>query len=112
MKCKVTTFKTITGAKTLVELKKKKQTQWIIYQDNKPRFFIDIFDLKTESNVIMNSLIFAAKKTIHEILHVINKNNDVNLSTPKTPFFAYIVNLEYKDFYLEHLPEEWLSYSL
>ena len=113
MKCKVTTYKTLHGTKEILEPKKKKNTQWIIYQDNNPKYLIDLFDLRTESNVILNSLIFCAKKrSITEILKIINKKNNVNLSVPKLPLFQVKVKSEYKELELESIPEEWVSYSL
>lgn len=39
MKLKETTYLTLSGFKKIFELPKKQKAQWIIYQDNKPKFF-------------------------------------------------------------------------
>jgi hypothetical protein len=111
MKCKVTTYRTLIGTKEIVEPSIKKTTQWVVYQDNKPKFFIDFFDLEEESNVMMNSLVLCAKRTIGEVLIIINKRNNVNLSIPKVSRLGIKVNSEYKVLNLQPLPEEWLDYS-
>ena len=51
------TYLTFSGYKEIVELPTQRETQWLIYQDNKPKFFVDVFDLAKESNAMMNSLV-------------------------------------------------------
>lgn len=112
MKFKLTTYRTVNGNKLVLETLKNRNSQWVVYKDNKPTFFVDVFDLKTESNVVMNSLIFTARKSIQEILKIISKKNKVKLSVSKPPVFSLKVKSEVTELKLKPIPEEWVNYSL
>jgi hypothetical protein len=108
------TYRTFSGVKKVIEIPKRKPTQWIIYQDNKPKFFVDLYDLSIESNAMMNSLVLCAKKSIRDVLKAINKRNDINLSIVKVSKLGLKQKLksEPKNIHLDPLPENWLAYSL
>lgn len=114
MKFKKSTYITFSGTKHIVEVLKKKDTQWIIYQDNTPKFFVDFFDLETESNAMMNSLVLCGKRSLDEVLNLINKKNNINLSVPKISKLGLKkkIKSEIIELNLQPLPEKWLSYSL
>lgn len=114
MKLLATTYRTLSGIKEIIELPVKKQTQWIIYKDNKPSFFVDLFDLAKESNAMMNSLVLCSKRTINEALILINNKNNINLSVPKISRlgFSKKIKSEVRNIDLGPIPKEWLSYSL
>ena len=80
MRYKITTYRTLTGTKEILEFSKRKTGQWIVYQNDKPTYLVDCFDFKEESNLIMNNLILSERKSI-----------------------------EPKELELQPLPEEWLS---
>ena len=109
-----TTYRTFSGIKIIVEVPRRKKSQYIVYQDNKPKFFVDLYDLSIESNAMMNSLVLCAKKTMREVLEKISKRNNVNLSIPIISKLGISKKLksEPKKIHLEPLPEEWLDYSL
>ena len=108
------TYRTFSGTKEIIELKEPKTTQWVVYKDNNPAYFVDFFDLEKESNAMMNSLVLCAKRPIQEVLEVINKKHNINLSIPKISRLGLkkIVKSEVIEMNLEPIPEEWLSYSL
>lgn len=108
MKYKLTTYKTLTGTKEILEIPKKKSGQWIIYQNDEPTYFVDCFDFKKESNLIMNNLILSERKSIEEIIKKIKKKTRVNISIPKRPIFEIEVKSEIKELELEPLPEDWV----
>lgn len=109
-----TLYRTLSGTKEVVELKNKKHTQWLIYKDNEPAYFVDFYDLEKESNAMMNSLVLCNKKSMEETLELINKKNNVNLSIPKISRLGYKKKIKSKEIELDlgPIPEEWLSYSL
>ena len=109
MKYKLTTYKTLTGNKEILELTEDAYGQWIVYQDKKPMFHINCFDFKNESNQILNNMLLAQQKTIEEVLNEINKNNNTNLSIEKAPFLEIRVTSKMKELKLEPLPLEWVS---
>jgi len=108
------TYKTLSGTKEVVEIPNKKATQWIIYQDNKPKYYTDFYDLDIESNVMMNSLVLCGKRSIHEVLNIINKRNKIHLYIPKITRLGFKKKVKTKkvELDLEPIPEEWLDYSL
>ena len=67
------TYRTLRGIKKVVEITKKKYHQKLIYQDNKPAFFVDFYDLKEASNAMMNSLVLCSKNSIEDVLKSISK---------------------------------------
>lgn len=108
MKFKLTTYRTLVGTKDVLEIPKKKSGQWIIYQNNKPKYFVDCFDFKEESNLIMNNLILSEKNTIDDVIKRIKKKKNINLSLAKPPIFEIKVKSEVRELELAPLPEEWI----
>jgi len=108
MKFKLTKYRTLTGSVEILETKKKKNTEAIIYKDNKPAFFVDCFDLQTEANVLMNSLVLCQKRSMTGVIDYISKKNNVNLSIKKAPLISLGSSSEVKELDLPPLPEEWL----
>lgn len=109
-----TTYRTLSGEKKIIAVREKKQTQWVIYKDNEPTYFVDFFDLDKESNCMMNSLVLCAKRSIKEALVLINKKNNINLSVPDISclYFKKKINSQLVELNLGPIPEEWLFYSM
>ena len=109
-----TTYKTFSGIKKITTVRGKRDTQWVVYEDNKPAYFVDCFDLEKESNAMMNSLVLCAKRSMKEVLELINKKNNINLSMPKISRLGFKIKVksELIELNLEPIPEEWLAYSL
>lgn len=114
MKFQISTYRTFSGTKEVLEIANKKETQWVIYENDKPKFIVDYFNLEIESNSMMNSLVLCGKRTLEEVLELINKRNNINLSLPKITKLGIKKKLksEFIDINLEPLPEKWLDYSL
>ncbi|KAB1158846.1 hypothetical protein F7018_07000 [Tenacibaculum aiptasiae] len=109
MRFKLTTYKTLNGTKKILELRRRKSTEAIIYKDDSPSFYVDCFDLQTESNVIMNSLVLCQQRKLDEVIREIGKKNNVNLSIQKAPLLSIKQDAEYTDVDLPPLPEAWLN---
>ncbi|WP_223443975.1 hypothetical protein [Polaribacter litorisediminis] len=109
-----TTYRTLSGTKKCIEIPSRKPTQFIIMQDKKPKFYVDLFDLSIESNAMMNSLVLCAKKPMKVVLAAINKRNNINLSISKISTLVFKKKKKSKKIViaLKPLPEEWLDYSL
>jgi len=109
MTFKLTTYKTLKGTQKILGLKKKKNTEAIIYKDNSPSFYVNCFDLQTESNVIMNSLVLCQQRNMSEVIKEIGRKNNVNLSIPVAPLLSYEKSTELTELELPPLPESWLN---
>ena len=110
----INTYVTISGIKKVVELCNKNHHQKLIYQDNKPTYFVDFYDLQKESNAMMNILVLCSGNPINKVLKSINKRYNINLSIPiisriglQRKIRSEIVNLD-----LQPIPLKWLGYSL
>lgn len=109
-----TTYLTFSGKKEIIEIPNKKPSQWIIHEDNIPKYYVDMYDLAVESNSMMNSLVLCGKRTMNETLKLINNKNNINLyikTISKIGIFKKL-NSEIIEMQLEPLPEKWLDYSL
>lgn len=114
MKFATNTYRTLSGIKEVVEISRKKYYQWLVYQDNKPAYFVDFYDLQKESNAMMNSLVLCTDSSIDEVLKIISKRHNINLSIPKVSRIGLkkIIKSETKELDLQPIPEKWLAYSL
>lgn len=108
-----TTYRTLSGTKKIIEIHNRKETQWVIYKDNKPAYYEDLYDLSIESNAMMNSLVLCGKRALHDVLKTINKRNNINLSLPKITKSGFKKKIKSNpiDLKLEPIPEKWLAYS-
>ncbi|WP_075343521.1 hypothetical protein [Tenacibaculum agarivorans] len=109
MTFKLTTYKTLTGQKQILETTNQKSTQAIIYKDNRPSFWVDCFDLQTESNIQMNYLVLCQKRNIKDVIKEIGQKNNVKLSIQEAPVFAIKKASVDQDIALPPLPLEWLN---
>ena len=114
MKYKLTTYRTLTGSKQILELTEDAYGQWIIYQNKQPMYhinssYINCFDFKNESNQVLNSLLLSQQKTIQEVLSRINERNDTKLSIEKAPLLEIKVGSKIEERNLESLPLEWVN---
>ena len=109
MTFKLTTYKTLTGTKEILELPRRKNTEAVVYLDNQPAYHVDCFDLQTESNLIMNSLVLAQKRSIAEVVKEIAEKNDINLSVKDAPLFSIKKESRVTEMELPPLPETWLN---
>jgi|TARA_B110000114_G_scaffold141636_1_gene149640 hypothetical protein len=108
------TYITISGIKKIVEINEVKYHQKLIYQDNKPAYLVDFYDLQKESNAMMNILVLCSGNPINKVLKSINKRYNINLSIPiisriglQRKIKSEIIKLD-----LQPIPLKWLGYSL
>jgi hypothetical protein len=86
----------------------------LIYQDNKPAYFVDFYDLQSESNAMMNILVLCSGNPIDTVLKAINKRYHVHLSIPiisRVGLYKKIKS-EHIILDLQPIPLKWLVYSL
>jgi hypothetical protein len=110
MNFETNTYRTFSGIKKIVE----KYHQKLIYQDNKPAYFVDFYDLQSESNAMMNILVLCSGNPIDTVLKAINKRYHVNLSIPiisRVGLYKKIKS-EHIILDLQPIPLKWLGYSL
>ncbi len=109
MTFKLTTYKTLTGKKEILETAKQKSTEAVVYKDDKPAYLVDCFDLQTEANIQMNYLVLCQQKSMKNVIQEIGSKHNVNLSIKETPLFAIKSSSVNKSIELPPLPLEWLN---
>ena len=73
------------GVKEVLEFVENDYGQWIVYQDNEPKFHINCFDYSSESNRLLNDWILSKQRSIDQVLNSINRRNHINLTLKKDP---------------------------
>lgn len=109
MTFKLTTYKTLTGKKQILETKTNKSTEAVVYENNQPAYLVDCFDLQTESNVQMNYLVLCQQRSMKNVIEEIGEKNNVNLTVKEAPLFSIKKSSEDKDIELPPLPIEWVN---
>ncbi|TCP28330.1 hypothetical protein EV195_101506 [Tenacibaculum skagerrakense] len=109
MTFKLTTYKTLTGEKQILETKTRKSTEAVVYENNQPAYLVDCFDLQTESNVQMNYLVLCQQRSMKNVIEEIGEKNNVNLTVKEAPLFSIKKSSEDKDIELPPLPIEWVN---
>lgn len=109
MNCKLITYKTLLGKKKIARYEEKTSGKWIIYEDKQPKYYLDCFDLKSETGLLLNDLLFSEKKTIKQILKEVNKRHQTRLSVEKPPMIEIIRDTVIEDIELKEFPAIWLK---
>ncbi|MDB5143958.1 MAG: uncharacterized protein JWQ66_2671 [Mucilaginibacter sp.] len=99
------------GVRKMISLGDFVYGEWIIYDNRIPKYHINIFDdKKSNSNVILSSLLTNEKETIGSIVNKINAQQHTKLSFGKGwPPIVIIKKEESIDLELPPLPEEWVK---
>lgn len=109
MNCKLITYKTLSGEKKIARYEEKSSGKWIIYQNKQPKYHLDCFDLKSETGLLLNDLLFSEKKTIKQIVREVNKKYGTSLSIEKPPLIEIVKDRTIEDVQLETFPAKWLK---
>lgn len=97
------------GVTEVLEFVDNDYGQWIVYQDKKPKFHINCFDFSLESNQLLNNWVLSKQRSIDQVLNIINRRNNINLTLKKTPLFVLKAESETTEISLKPLPLEWLN---
>lgn len=109
MKYLVRTFKTLTGDQVLIDLGDQAYGEWIVYENNAPKFHASCFKESSKSDSLLRDLIENDKWTFEALLARINHLEQKKLSLGKHPLIEIEVTSELKEIELEPIPVEWLG---
>ena len=102
-------FQTLTGIKTFIDLGDFSYGEWIIYDNEVPKYHIVTTDTASSSNSRIKLLISAGMETIESILRRINSKNNTRLSLGEKPFIEIVKKEELIELDLPPLPDHWLE---
>ena len=84
--------------------------QWIIFDRNRPQFYIEAFDENSPSNQLIFKLIQEQGLSIELIIEKINKHTGRKLNFGKQrPWIEIVVSSKVVSLELPPLPLEWLQ---
>lgn len=106
---RVVTYYSLRGLIEFVDLGEYSYGQWIIYDDEIPKYHVNIFDKSFESNIRLSKLLENTQETIESILLKINSKENTKLSLGQRPVLEVIKKSELVNLKLEPLPENWVS---
>ncbi|PTQ96776.1 hypothetical protein C8P68_104265 [Mucilaginibacter yixingensis] len=102
-----TTYRSLTGSRSLIELSDFAYGEWIVYENNVPKYHVQCFDEKESSSVI--KALLTNGKTFENILDCINKQNGTRLSLKKRPIILIVKRTELIELDLKPLPNHLLK---
>ncbi len=92
-----------------IELPDSSYGEWIVIDDNKFFYHINIFDNSFDANTKIKLLIEQKHMTIEAILNKINQTQNINLKLQTLGSFIIRVNNSTKELKLKSIPQNWLS---
>ena len=108
MKLKSSYYTALTGKVIVVKPESNTSTQAVVYQDDKPAYFVDCFDMEEASNVEMNLLVLCQQRSMKSVINEIAQKNEVNIYVKEAPFFSVKRNTRKVELELPPLPLDWV----
>ena len=109
MKYRVNTYKTLLDTYKVIELPSQSYGEWIIYQNKIPKYHVNLFNLKHESNRIIKEIIENQKRSIDQIIYTINKHNNLNLHLEKRKLLSIKTTSDILSMVLNPIPLELIE---
>ncbi|MGN6181247.1 MAG: hypothetical protein ACTHNW_18840 [Mucilaginibacter sp.] len=102
-------YYTLFGIIKLIELGDFVYGEWIVYDDNVPKYHVIAWPDEGASNALIDQLLKSRTETIQSILKKINKSQHRKLSLGNNPFFVFVTKSESIELNLDSLPYEWVK---
>ena len=106
---RVITYYSLKGLIKYVDLGDSSYGEWIIYDNEIPKYHINIFDKSSDSNIRLLKLLENKQKTIESIVTEINSKENTSLSLMQRPVLEVIKTSELVNLDLEPIPVNWVS---
>jgi len=106
---RTSTYQTLNGSVQIIELPDATYGEWIIYNKDKPEFFVNVFS-NSISDVQIRLLIESHSETIETILNKINKKQGTHLTLGKAPLLGKLKSSELIEWDLEPILINWINH--
>lgn len=83
---------------------------WIIYENNEPKFHLNILNFKSKSDTLVNLIMTESKSDFKDILNDINKRFNRNLTLSSKKIFGIKISSKLLESDLSSLPFEWIEF--
>ena len=100
---------TLNGKIQEVTLPDSAYGEWIIYENNEPKYHVNVFNHESKSDCLVFVLINENKFKFKNILAEINNQFKTNLTLSSKTNFGIKINSKLIEFKLSSLPFEWIA---
>ncbi|TWJ04912.1 hypothetical protein JN11_00635 [Mucilaginibacter frigoritolerans] len=102
------TFYSFTGIKKIIDLGDFSYAEWIVYDNDVPKYHINLYT-ELKSDMMINSILNKKENTIEGILKNINTQYGTKLSLTTRPLIMLLKKEELVELDLGTLPEQWVK---
>jgi hypothetical protein len=106
---RVITYYSLNGLTKFVDLGDSTYGEWIIYDNEVPKYHINYFNKDSDSDIAINSLLENKKETIQNIIYKINNKQGIKLSFGSRPSIEIVKKSELINLKLPPLPKDWVK---
>jgi len=110
MKYRRNKYLTLKGKIQEVILPDSTYAGWIVYENNEPIFYVNIFNYKSKSDNLVNVIITESESDFNDILTDINKRFNRNLTLSLKKNIAIKISSKLMESDLSSLPFEWIEH--
>ncbi len=84
--------------------------EWIVYENNKPKFHVNIFDYEHKSNCLLRIILNETDSSFNKFLNDLNQRLNKNLTLSIKPSLGFKINSKLIEFSLDTLPFKWIEH--
>lgn len=84
--------------------------EWIVYENNKPKFHVNIFNSESKSDCLVFIIMNETKSEFKNILIDINNRFERNLTLSSKTSFGIKISSQLVEYKLNSLPFEWIKH--
>jgi len=110
MKYRTNKYLTLKGEIQKVTLPDSAYGEWIVYENNEPKFHVNIFDYESKSNCLVNIILNENELEFESILTEINSKLERNLTLSVKTNFGIKINSKLVESDLDTLPFKWIEH--
>jgi hypothetical protein len=109
MKYRINKYLTLNGKIQEVTLPDSAYGEWIVYENNEPKYHVNIFNYESKSDCLVFAIMNESKSEFKNILIDINNRFKRNLTLSSKTNFGIKVNSKLIESELSSLPFEWIA---
>jgi hypothetical protein len=110
MKYRINKYLTLNGKIQEVTLPDSAYGEWIVYENNEPKFHVNIFNYESKSDCLIFVFMNESKSEFKNILTDINNRFKRNLTLSSKTNFGIKINSRLVESELGSLPFEWIEH--
>ncbi len=110
MKYRINKYLTFSGKTQEVTLPDSSYGEWIVYENNSPKYHVNIFNYESKSDCLLYAIMIENQSEFKNILTDINKRFNRKLTLSSNTNFGIKINSKLVESELGSLPFEWIEH--